>query len=226
MLRRRLGLIQWFALLILFLGISIVEIARQTSKSAKENVNEVNGLLLVIGACEYRSVCICIDLIFLVRFLSGICSGLAGVYFEKVLKGSDVSLWIRELQLAGISMLFSPIAVYILDREKVKTRGILAGYTSLVWISTIVRSIGGLLVALVIKYADNILKGFASSSAIVLACIISVIFLHFQITLLFALGSLFVICSIFLYSKPDLVLHVPIINSLIKNKPIFFEDKK
>jgi UDP-sugar transporter A1/2/3 len=169
---------------------------------------------------------ISIKFFFYICFLSGICSGLAGVYFEKVLKGSNVSLWIRELQLAGLSMFCSPIAVFILNREDVKERGLLDGFTQLVWAATIVRSVGGLLVALVIKYADNILKGFASSTAIVLTSIISVIFFKFQITYGFVVGSLLVIFSIFLYSKPDLVLHVPIINSLIKNKPIFFESKK
>jgi len=226
LLHRRLGLIQWFALIVLFLGISIVEIDSLKSKTSEENVIEFKGLLFVIIACEFRWVCIRIDFIFLVPFLSGICSGLAGVYFEKVLKGSNVSLWIRELQLAGLSIVFSPLAVYIFDREKVQKQGILYGYTPIVWIATIVNSTGGLIVALVIKYADNILKGFASSSAIILSSIISVMFLDFPIKPLFAVGSFFVIFSIFLYSKPDLVLHVPIINSLVKNKPIFFEDKR
>ena len=154
---------------------------------------------------------------------------MAGVYFEKILKDSDVSLWIRQLQLSGLSMFLSPIAVCILDWRKVKSEGFLVGYTPAVWGSTVAHSIGGLIVALVIKYADNILKGFASSSTIILTFIISVLFLQFRITPQFSFivsGSLLVILSIFLYGKPDLVLRVPVLNSLIKDRAIFFENKR
>jgi UDP-sugar transporter A1/2/3 len=58
---------------------------------------------------------------------------------------------------------------------------------------------GGLIVAMVVKYADNILKGFATSLAIVVSCIASVIFFEFQVTTQFCLGTFLVIISIFLY---------------------------
>jgi len=54
LLHRRLGLIQWFALIVLFLGISIVEIGSLKSKTSKENAAVIKGLLFVSGACEYR----------------------------------------------------------------------------------------------------------------------------------------------------------------------------
>jgi hypothetical protein len=34
-------------------------------------------------------------------------------------------------------------------------------------------AVGGLIVAVVVKYADNILKGFACSMAIIITCIVS-----------------------------------------------------
>ena len=59
--------------------------------------------------------------------------------------------------------------------------------------------IGGLLVAVVVKYADNILKGFACSLAIILTAIMSVFIFGFTISLQFAIGAAFVIGSIFMY---------------------------
>ena len=93
-------------------------------------------------------------------FSSGIFSGLAGVYFEKILKGSDVSVWIRNIQLGVFGMVFGYLTMYISDGQEVKTKGFLFGYTNMVWAAILVQSAGGLIVALVVKYADNILKGF------------------------------------------------------------------
>ena len=42
---------------------------------------------------------------------------------------------------------------------------------------------GGLLVAVVVKYADNILKGFACSLAIIISSIISIFLFGFQLSL-------------------------------------------
>ena len=44
----------------------------------------------------------------------------------------------------------------------------LSGFESSTWAIIVVNGIGGLLVAAVIKYADNIWKGFATAGAIVL----------------------------------------------------------
>lgn len=40
-----------------------------------------------------------------------VMSGFAGIYFEKILKGSDVSIWLRNVQLSVLSMPLSLIFV-------------------------------------------------------------------------------------------------------------------
>jgi UDP-sugar transporter A1/2/3 len=54
-------------------------------------------------------------------------------------------------------------------------------------------------VALVVKYADNLLKGFALSLAIVFSALISTILFNFQLTWEFVLGTFLVSISIFMY---------------------------
>ena len=85
---------------------------------------------------------------------------MAGVYFEKILKNSKVSIWVRNIQLGLFGTFFALLTVYLSDYENVQTKGFFFGYTQLVWLNIIVQASGGLLVAVVIKYADNILKGF------------------------------------------------------------------
>ncbi|CAF0880148.1 unnamed protein product, partial [Didymodactylos carnosus] len=202
MLRRQLGLIQWIALILLFFGISLVQIENMTSATPKPDVNAVVGLVAVISACTL--------------------SGLAGVYFEKILKGSETSVWIRNIQLGVFGIFFGLLTMIISDGRDVQKLGFLFGYTKMVWLAITVQSAGGLIVALVVKYADNILKGFATSSAIIISCIVSMLLFDFHLTILFAIGSLLVIFSIFLYSKPDLMSQIPILNGLIRDKPITF----
>lgn len=47
---------------------------------------------------------------------------------------------------------------------------------------------------------DNILKGFATSLAIILSCVVSIYAFDFHLTLQFSIGTLFVMGSVFLYS--------------------------
>ncbi|CAF4349687.1 unnamed protein product, partial [Rotaria sordida] len=149
-------------------------------------------------------------------------SGLAGVYFEKILKSNDVSVWICNIQLGIFGIIFGTITMYLSDGPEVKEKGFLYGYTNMVWTATLVQSVGGLIVALVVKHADNILKSFATSAAILLSCIVSIVLFDFQLTLLFTLGAALVIFSIFLYSKPELILLVPIVNVVFKDKSVLF----
>ena len=50
------------------------------------------------------------------------------------------------------------------------------------------------------KYADNILKGFATSIAIILSCLFSVYLFNTQINALFAFGTLVVVLAVIFYS--------------------------
>lgn len=109
-------------------------------------------------------------------------------------------------------MFFGLLTTYLSDGPEVQLKGFFFGYTSLVWAAITVQSAGGLIVALVVKHADNILKGFATSSAIIISCVVSMILFDFDLTLMFALGSLLVIFSTFLYSIPKLILNVPFLN--------------
>jgi drug/metabolite transporter (DMT)-like permease len=129
-----------------------------------------------------------------------VLSGLAGVYFEKILKNSKVSIWVRNIQLGLFGSSFALVTVYLSDFEAVKAKGFFFGYNTLVWINILVQAGGGLLVAIVIKYADNILKGFATSIAIIISCLASAYLFGTVIDLVFTIGTFLVVLSVVLYS--------------------------
>ena len=91
----------------------------------------------------------------------------------------------------------------IKDGDNVDEKGMLFGYTALVWIVIFMQAFGGLLVAVVVKYADNILKGFATSFSIIISCVVSVYLFDFHINGQFMLGAVLVIAAVLLYGKPQ-----------------------
>lgn len=124
-----------------------------------------------------------------------ISSGFSGVFFEKLLKSHSAgqglfsgranlpTLWIRNTQLSFYSLfpaLF--IGVIFNDGEHVARHGFFTGYNWVVWTTIIVQALGGVVVALVINYANNIAKNFATSISVVISVIGSVQFFNLSIT--------------------------------------------
>ena len=97
-------------------------------QSDEFNIDQVIGFSAVIAAC--------------------LTSGFSGVYFEKILKGSKTSLWIRNMQLGKylssiesvaydniiglFSMVFSGIGVIVHDWSAISKDGFFQGYSWLV----------------------------------------------------------------------------------------------
>jgi len=185
MLRKRLLSTQWGSLFILVCGVALVQLSQGgETRVITVDQNRALGFSAALGAC----------------FLSGF----AGIYFEKMLKTSDLSVWMRNIQLSLLSLPLSLITAYISDSNDISEKGFFFGYDLFVYFLVVLQATGGLIVAVVVKYADNILKGFATSLAIVLSCIVSIYLFSFQLTVQFSLGTVFVIVSVFLYGHdPD-----------------------
>ncbi|XP_013111007.1 UDP-N-acetylglucosamine transporter [Stomoxys calcitrans] len=186
-LRKKLLNTQWGALVLLLLGVVLVQLAQTVTDGAAAAAQTTNGieqnrflgLMAALGAC----------------FLSGF----AGIYFEKILKGADISVWMRNVQLSLLSIPFGTITCFVSDASKIFEHGFFFGYDLFIWYLVLLQAGGGLIVAVVVKYADNILKGFATSLAIIISCVASIYIFEFNLTFKFALGAALVIVSIFLY---------------------------
>jgi UDP-galactose transporter len=209
MLGTTLSVRKWLSLLLLIVGVSIIQVPQATQPAVKEpdskwartleklhelgshaaahmaqrsasyegihedrasqesQMNSQVGLMAVLVACAL--------------------SGLAGVTFEKILKDSssakNTSLWVRNCQLSFWS-LFPSLFLGVLwkDGEIIAKTGFFAGYNWVVWTAIMFQAAGGVIVALVINYADNIAKNFATSISILFSCIASVYFFDFKVT--------------------------------------------
>uniref|UniRef100_A0A8C1WPL6 Solute carrier family 35 member 2 n=1 Tax=Cyprinus carpio TaxID=7962 RepID=A0A8C1WPL6_CYPCA len=186
MLRKSLSKIQWISLVLLFAGVAIVQVEQEGGKQ-KEALTSTNqsyfkGLVSVIISC--------------------LSSGFAGVYFEKILKGSSASVWMRNIQLGIFGTVLGLLGMWWNDGAAIAEKGFLFGYTPMVWGVIFNQAFGGLLVAVVVKYADNILKGFATSFSIIVSTITSVYLFGFHVDLIFTLGAGLVIGAVYMYSLP------------------------
>ncbi|KAK9485138.1 nucleotide-sugar transporter-domain-containing protein [Lipomyces starkeyi] len=213
-LHRTLSPMKWMSLVMLTLGIALVQLPHDvvsmvassfnlslrlpggsddepgTPKQehhglkGEDEMNRTLGLVAVLIAC--------------------ILSGLAGVYFEKVLKGANASLWVRNVQLSFFS-LFPAFFIGILwkDGAAIAEKGFFFGYNPVVWTAIGFQAGGGIVVALCVNFADNIAKNFATSISILISFIASVYFFDFVVTTNFVLGAMLVLIATYLYSKPD-----------------------
>ena len=79
----------------------------------------------------------------------------------------------RNLQLGIFSIIFSVSGMIFYSLEDILELGLFYGYNTAVFILIIITSAGGLIVAASIKYADSILKGFATSLSVIVSSLCS-----------------------------------------------------
>lgn len=180
-LRKKLLITQWGSLLLLIAGVVLVQMADQKKVKPPHGLeqNQLLGFAAALGAC--------------------VLSGFAGIFFEKMLKGADISVWMRNVQMSLLSIPLGFAMCMYIDFGNVYEHGFFHGYDAFIIYLVLLQAGGGLLVAVVVKYADNILKGFATSLSIIVASIASIYLFNFHLTVKFAMGAGLVIGAIFLY---------------------------
>tara|TARA_B100000482_G_C12572723_1_gene284634 strand:+ start:465 stop:1259 length:795 start_codon:yes stop_codon:yes gene_type:complete len=106
--------------------------------------------------------------------LACLTSGFAGVYLEKLYKSGteSKSLWAKNMQLSCFSL---PLSFLLASQRNASSFGdLFSGYDTVVVGVILLQAMGGLIVALVMRYASTILKCFAVSASICLCTVISI----------------------------------------------------
>ncbi|WPH02217.1 udp-galactose transporter [Acrodontium crateriforme] len=211
LLGRSLSIRKWISLVLLMVGVAIVQIPsgmpvvpKAPNTSSNEPSKRSATYAGIDGVAETPELNASVGLVAVM--LACMISGLAGVYFEKILKdnrgdGRSASVWVRNVQLSFYSLwpaLF--IGVLFKDGEHISKSGFFAGYNWVVWTAITFQAMGGVVVALVVNYADNIAKNFATSISIVVSFLASVFFFDFQITGAYVIGTIVVLGATYLYN--------------------------
>ena len=85
------------------------------------------------------------------------------------------------MYLSGIVVTLA--GTYLSDGAEIQEKGFFYGYTYYVWFVIFLASVGGLYTSVVVKYTDNIMKGFSAAAAIVLSTIASALLFGLQISM-------------------------------------------
>jgi len=186
LLRKKISLTKWRALLLIFLGATLVEHHTFQEHGDDSTGNPVTGTIAMLTMISM--------------------SGFAGVYYEKMLKGvnqspSDkLSVWDRNVQLATWSIGFAMFGLFN-DRAKIQENGLFYGWSFVTVFQCFLMTSGGLLVAVIIKYCDVIIKGMATTIALITISLVGWWFLEDDLDLIFVIGMTCTILAVFNYNE-------------------------
>ena len=191
MLKQRFKHHQWGALVLLTIGVCIVQLESSRSHSKADKLDSDNASYNhLVGMIATGYMCF--------------SSATAGVYFELLLKDCKLSLWNRNIQLSGYALFFGVFTICSdTTYDLVMLHGWFQGYTPFTFAIVILNGLGGLIVASVIKYADNTAKNFIYAFSVILQIILSVWLFGFTLTPEFLCGAAVVIGSGYCYKQQE-----------------------
>ena len=183
---------QYSALLLLIVGIVVVQ---EQSISDGSSPPQEHG----IDKSSYGIAAV---------LLASLTSGTAGVILEKIHKTTarqgiprfEHTVWTRNVQLSIISIPFAGVGIYFADDATIQGGHFFRGYDLVVFGVVFVQATGGIIVALVLKFANNMMKCMAISVSICCCAFYSVSTGELSVTPPFILGVLLVNIAVSIYS--------------------------
>lgn len=202
MLQRKYSSQQWICLVMISFGVAMVVLG-ESKDTSEEDAAKQGHTNLLVGL--FAVTCACMS------------SALAGVYFEKVLKkpaesNNDdaaktppASLWMRNIQLAFYSVVIAAVQGWMQAKpedDDGTQKSYLHGFNGWTWTLVILQAGGGLLVAAVIKYADNVLKGLATGVSVVFSSALSMLLFSTPLGMKFVVGACLILTAVWFFSNP------------------------
>lgn len=188
MLGKSLGPVKWSACFLLAFGIMVVQVSRNAQKGDIVGWNwqslesdQMKGFAAVLCAC--------------------LTSGFAGVWIQKMLQQTQASIWMRNIQLGLFGACSSLLVAVAQDGEVIANSGFNSGYNFRVLLVIAMNAFGGLLCAVMLKYAGATHGCFSTALSIILTCFMSSLLLQdFTPDLLFMVGTAISVGASFLFA--------------------------
>lgn len=200
LLGTRYSAVQYASLLSLTVGICLVQQRGDHSNMKK------NGEFLIVGM--------------LVVLAASFTSAIAGILLEKIYKGCKGSdepagqksesmvahtIWTRNVQLSLISLPFALFGALLQQSNLLTTHAFTKGFDKYVWAVVVCQASGGVIIAFVMKFANNVLKCLAVSVSICCCAVYSAATGDLPITPALILGMLIVVTSVYVFNtKPTM----------------------
>ncbi|XP_038885571.1 CMP-sialic acid transporter 3-like [Benincasa hispida] len=184
-MRRRFSIIQWEALALLLIGISVNQL-----RSLPEGTPNL-GLTVTMGAYVYTLIFVTVP-------------SLASVYNEYALKSQyDTSIYLQNLFLYGYGAIFNFMGILgTVVMKGPSSFDILQGHSKATMLLIANNAAQGILSSFFFKYADTILKKYSSTVATIFTGIASAALFGHTLTMNFVLGISIVFISMHQFFSP------------------------
>jgi len=153
-LGKQLKVIQWLALVLLTLAVSLTQYSNYMIDSGDHKTSPLGFII---------ALCYCL------------MSGFAGVYSEALLKKGRKSIHASNIWLYLFGSLFNLATTIVMHGSTIMESGFFAGFTPLTCLIVINSSCMGLLISIVMKYLDNIVKVYMNAVAVMVSMGISIV---------------------------------------------------
>ncbi|XP_010261488.1 PREDICTED: CMP-sialic acid transporter 1 [Nelumbo nucifera] len=196
-LKRKLYTLQWMAIVLLAVG---------TTTSQIKGCGEISCDSLFSAPVQG----------YMLGILSACLSALAGVYTEFLMKKNNDSLYWQNIQLYTFGAIFNMARLLLDDFRGGFEKGpwwqrLFDGYSVTTWMVVLNLGSSGLLVSWLMKYADNIVKVYSTSMAMLLTMVLSVYLFNFKPTLQLFLGIIICMMSLHMYfAPPNMLVDLPL----------------
>eukprot|EP00965_Chrysotila_dentata_P129351 4275785-Pleurochrysis_carterae.AAC.1 len=142
-----------------------------------------------------------------------VCAGFAAVYTEAVLKQGvpickvecllaavGYTHLLALIQMALASLLVIGVFALVLDMPVIVEKGLWAGFDRASCLAVCSSALGGLIVSAVLKYADSVLKGYATAASVIFTGLLSAALFGTELDGNFLVAAVIVTCSIVVYN--------------------------
>lgn len=123
-------------------------------------------------------------------------SAMSSQAFEDILKAEKQTTWVRQLQMSGLGLIGAFFSC-IFDYEKIKNSD---GISHILLILVFIKCAGDIIIPFVLKYTDNVTKGFADTLSMLMALPLSQILYHWHPHIGFYIGTIIILFSTYIFN--------------------------